>query len=101
MFVKDMAYQAAALLEPDLLRRFRNCFLVRDPAATLRSLARHWPDFTDDETGWDALGEAADVVDAAGQPLVVLDADRLCDDPPRVVSAGASAMDLRRSSRTR
>ena len=39
VFVKDMAYQAATLLGPDLLTRFHNCFLVRDPAATLRSLA--------------------------------------------------------------
>src|SRR5215212_1988457 len=36
VFVKDMAYQAARLLGPDLLARFDNCFLVRDPAATLR-----------------------------------------------------------------
>ena len=52
VFVKDMAYQAAELLGPDLLERFDNCFLVRDPAATLRSLARRWPDFSDDESGW-------------------------------------------------
>lgn len=51
VFVKDMAYQAAGLLEPEILSRFRNSFLVRDPAATLRSLAGHWPDFTgEDET---------------------------------------------------
>jgi hypothetical protein len=34
VFVKDMAYQAATLLGTDLLKRFDNCFLVRDPAAT-------------------------------------------------------------------
>src|SRR3712207_9437478 len=42
VFVKDMAYHAASLLSPELLRRFDNCFLVLDPAATLRSLARRW-----------------------------------------------------------
>ena len=40
VFVKDMAYQAATVLNADLLKRFDNCFLVRHPAATLRSLAR-------------------------------------------------------------
>jgi len=94
VFVKDMAYQAAELLGPDLLERFRNSFLVRDPAATLRSLEAHWPDFTDDETGWDALGRAADIVEKAGQPLVVVDAARLCEDPHGIVSAWCDAVDL-------
>ena len=53
VFVKDMAYQAATLLGTDLLKRFGNCFLVRDPAATSRSLAHRWPDFSDEETGWE------------------------------------------------
>ena len=85
VFVKDMAYQATPLLDPAILGDFRNSFLVRDPAATLSSLARHWPDFTDDEAGWDALDHAAGVVAEAGQEVVVLDAERLCDDPAGVV----------------
>jgi len=67
---------------------------VREPTAVLRSLARHWPDFTDDESRWDALGRAADAVEAAGQPLVVVDANQLCDDPAGVVAAWCEAMDL-------
>ena len=94
VFVKDMAYQAAALLGPDLLSRFENCFLVRDPAATLRSLARHWPDFSDEETGWGNLDEAARIVDSLGQPRVVLDAALLCQDPPGVVEEWCERMDL-------
>jgi hypothetical protein len=94
VFVKDMAYQAPMLLEPDILGRFRNSFLVREPTAALRSLARHWPDFTDEEAGWEALDRAADAVEAAGQPMVVVDANQLCDDPARVVSAWCDAMDL-------
>jgi hypothetical protein len=94
VFVKDMAYQAAELLGPDLLKRFSNSFLVRDPAATLRSLARHWPDFTDEEAGWSRLDEAADVVESLGDPLVVVEADALCADPAGVVEAWCRAMDL-------
>jgi hypothetical protein len=84
VFVKDMAYQASVILEPDTVGRFRNSFLVRDPASSLRSLARNWPDFSDDETGWEALGRAADVVTAA----------RLCEAPEKIVSAWCDAMDL-------
>jgi hypothetical protein len=94
VFVKDMAYQASVLLEPETVGRFRNSFLVRDPASSLRSLSKHWPDFTDEEAGWDALDRAADVVSAAGQPVVVVEASRLCEDPAGVVSAWCEAMDL-------
>jgi hypothetical protein len=94
VFVKDMAYQASGLLEANLFERFRNCFLVRDPAATLRSLAGHWPDFTDEEAGWAELDRAADVVEGIGQPLVVLDAERLCREPRATVAAWCAAMDL-------
>lgn len=94
VFVKDMAYHAADLLGPDLLARFRNCFLVRDPAATLPSLGRRWPDFTDEEGGWSCLDRAADVVESLGQPLVVLDAETLCQDPAGVVEAWCDQVDL-------
>ena len=94
VFVKDMAYHAAELLGPDLLERFDNCFLVRDPAATLPSLARRWPDFTDDEGGWRHLDEAAHIADSLGQQQVVLDADLLCRDPACVVAEWCERMDL-------
>jgi len=94
VFFKDMAYHAARLLGPDLLRRFDNCFLVRDPAANLRSLAQRWPDFTDDESGWRHLGEAAQVAESLGQRRVVVDADILCRDPESVVAEWCDRMDL-------
>jgi hypothetical protein len=94
VFVKDMAYHAAKLLGPDLLKRFDNCFLVRDPAATLRSLARRWPDFSDEESGWGRLDEAVRIVDSLGQPRVVVDADLLCSDPAGVVEEWCERMGL-------
>ena len=94
VFVKDMAYHAAELMGADLLGRFQNTFLVRDPAATLRSLAKRWPDFTDEEAGWGLLDEAATIVDSLDQPRVVIDADLLCTDPPAVVAAWCERMDL-------
>jgi Sulfotransferase domain len=94
VFVKDMAYQAAELLGADLLERFANCFLVRDPAASLRSLARHWPDFTDDESGWGHLDEAARIADSLGQPRVVLEANILCANSAEVVEDWCARMDL-------
>jgi hypothetical protein len=94
VFVKDMAYQAANLLGPELLERFDNSFLVRAPSATLRSLARHWPDFSDEETGWPHLDQAADIVEELGRPRVVIDAEALCKDPASVVSAWCERMGM-------
>ncbi len=94
VFVKDMAYQASSLMGRDLLERFDNCFLVRDPAATLRSLVRHWPDFTDAEAGWLHLDEADRIVEQLPQPRVVIEADALCRDPEGVVSEWCARMDL-------
>jgi len=86
VFVKDMAYQAQDVLGADLLTRVRSTFLVRHPAATMRSLTRIWPDFADDETGWAHLDLVADLVEQQGQPLVVVDAESLCTDPETVVA---------------
>ncbi len=94
VFVKDMAYHARGLLDAQLLGRLANCFLVRDPAATLPSLARRWPDFTDEESGWEALEEAAAVVESLDRPLVVVDAEDLCRDPAGTVAAWCAAMGL-------
>ncbi len=94
VFVKDMAYHACGLLNADLLSRFRNSFLIRDPAAALRSLAKHWPDFTNEEAGWAAISVAAEVVEQIGQPLVVVDADALGRNPADVVAAWCAAVDI-------
>jgi hypothetical protein len=92
VFAKDMAYQAIDLVDHEVLAVWQHCFLIRHPAATLRSLAGVWPDFTDDETGWSALDRMADLVEAAGHPLVVVESEQLCADPVAVVTAWCRAM---------
>lgn len=93
VFVKDMAYHAQDVL-PLVIERWRSCFLVRHPANAIPSLAAQWPDFTDDETGWGHLDLAADLIEDAGDPLVVVDAHRLCDEPARVVAGWCAQMGL-------
>lgn len=94
VFVKDMAYQAQALHDEAFIGRLSNSFMVRHPAATLRSLERTWPDFTDDETGWEHLGLVADLVEAQGDELVVVEAESLCSDPGPVVADWCERMGL-------
>jgi len=87
VFVKDMAYHVAALASPAFAARFTNTFLIRDPARSLPSLARMWPDFTDEETGYDALAALVGHAEAAGQDPVILDSDDLCRHPEATTAA--------------
>lgn len=86
VFVKDMAYQLGPLLRQDVLQHFTGTFLVRDPAWTLPSMARVWPDFTEDEAGYRAQHAAWTTLRAAGENPVVIDGADLLLDPPAVVS---------------
>jgi hypothetical protein len=87
VFVKDMAYHAAAVASPELLGRMVNTFLIRDPASVLPSLARMWPDFTEEETGYGAVARLVELAEAAGQDPVIVDSDDLCREPARIVRA--------------
>jgi hypothetical protein len=87
VFLKDMAYHVAGLASPTFVAHFTNTFLIRDPARSLPSLARMWPDFTDEEAGFAAVADLVALVEADGQDVVVVDSDDLCRDPGGVVQA--------------
>jgi hypothetical protein len=87
VFVKDMAYHVGGAASPELLGRLVNTFLIRDPAFVLPSLARMWPDFTEEETGYNAVARLVELAEAAGQAPVIVDSDDLCRDPDRIVGA--------------
>src|SRR5574341_2652063 len=81
VFVKDMAYHVVGLIDDEFLARFDHSFLLRDPAWTVPSLAAVWPDFTDEEVGFDALG----ALPARVHDPVVIDSDELRRDPACVI----------------
>ncbi|MGH9048360.1 MAG: sulfotransferase family protein [Acidimicrobiia bacterium] len=87
VFVKDMAYHVDAIASPDLLGRFVNTFLIRNPAHALPSLAAYWPDFTDEESGYAALARLVALADTLGQDPPVIDSDDLCSDPAGTIRA--------------
>jgi len=88
VFVKDMAYHAAPGITDDALAAMTHTFLIRDPLAALSSLHRRWPDFTDDEAGYDAQRTLFDrVIAVTGEVPAVIDSDALVADPERVVAA--------------
>lgn len=95
VFVKDMAYQALPGLDDDAIATVTHTFLIREPEAMLRSLARGWPDATDDETGFAAQAELFDrVVAVTGTVPAVIDSDDLRRDPAEVVTAWCARVGL-------
>lgn len=95
VFVKDMAYQALPGLGDDAIAAITHTFLIREPAATLRSLARHWPEATEDEAGFEAQAGLFDrVVAVTGTVPAVIDSDDLRRDPTGVVAAWCARVGL-------
>ncbi len=89
VFIKDMAYHVTDAISATFLGQFTNSYLAREPLAALSSLWRMWPDFTDDEAGYEALGRAFDVV-----PGPVIEADDLASDPAGIIEAWCEAIGL-------
>ena len=87
VFVKDMAYHAAPGISDDALQAMTHTFLVREPRAALTSLHRRWPDFTDDEAGYEAQQVLFErVSDVTGSTPSVIDSDALRAEPDRVIA---------------
>lgn len=96
IFFKDMAYHVHGFADRSFLGRFVNTFIVRDPAEALPSLFHMWPDFTDEEAGYEALWhlfeQARDLTD---QTPAVIDSKDLVHDPTATVRAYCDTVGLR------
>jgi len=94
VFVKDMAAHVRDIADERFLARFTHTFLVRDPAWSLPSLAEQWPDFTDEEAGYEPLAELVDAAIESGSPATIVDTDDLRSDPAAVVEAYCEAVGI-------
>jgi hypothetical protein len=82
VFFKDMAYYLSRVMAPELIGNFDNSFLVRDPERSLPSLFRLLPEATMEETGFEQQLRLMRMVrEETDQPLVVVDSERLREDP--------------------
>lgn len=94
VFFKDMAYHVAGFVDRDLIGRFRNTFLVRDPRAVISSYAKKWPDFTFEEAGYEELYRLHGYAVEDGQDPVVIDAQDLSENPDPVVAAYCESLGI-------
>ena len=93
----DWAASASGAGDPEVpfLDAFNHSFLIRDPAKTLTSMYGQWTDFTLDETGFAEQRALFDLlVQRAGTPPPVIDADDLLDDPHGVTAAWCEAVGI-------
>ena len=96
VFSKDFPHYVAHMWTEERLDLFRHTFLIRDPAKTLASLYRHWPDFHPGEVGAVEQRELFDrIADRDGAAPPVLDSDDLLADPASMVMAYCDAAGIR------
>ena len=87
VFLKDMAYHAKGIMNPEFISKFVNTFILRDPKYVLSSLYKMWPDFTLEETGYEELYWAFRYATEAGEDPVVVDAMTFSENPVGMLSA--------------
>lgn len=84
IFFKDMSYYVMPRILEDeaFLRRITHSFLIRDPKASITSYAKLDPEFTAEELGYEAQWRHLEgVADKTSLPLVVVQSERIQDDP--------------------
>ena len=95
VFSKDFPHYIDHMWTPELLSHFKHSFLIRDPAKTIMSMYKHWPDFHLKETAFIEQRHLFDLLcDQYGTPPPVLDSDDLLEDPHTMVNAWCQAVDI-------
>ena len=95
VFSKDFPHYVETIWSNAFLDHFSHSFLIRDPAKTLSSLFRHWPDVHLKETGnLEQLALFERLADRDGAPPPVIDSDDLLEDPHGVVAAWCHAVGI-------
>lgn len=95
VFIKDFPHYVAHMWDDAFLSHFNHSFLIRDPAKTITSMYKHWPDFHPVEVGFVEQRQLFDkLCDMLGEPPPVLDSDDLLEDPPRMVEKYCHAVDI-------
>ncbi|MEM6291860.1 MAG: sulfotransferase family protein [Myxococcota bacterium] len=85
VFFKQMAKHLVQVSR-DFMPACHNVLLTREPHEMLTSLQRQLPDATVEDTGFEALLEILQWLRTRGETPIVLDTQRLLQDPQRVLA---------------
>ncbi len=87
VFFKDMAYHVSGFMTREFVSRFTNTFIIRNPTPVIASLARFWPDFTLEETGYERQYKLFGLAVENGEEPAIVDASDLLENPEGTVAA--------------
>ena len=95
VFMKDFPHYVQSLLSEDFLLQFNHSFLIRDPAKSISSMYKHWPDFHADEVGLIEQRHLFDqLTEMLGQAPPVIDSDDLLSNPADMVEKWCQAIGI-------
>ncbi len=95
VFSKDFPHYILHIATEEFLSHFTHSFLIRDPAKTITSMYKHWPDFHEDEVGFAEQRQLFDrLTDLHGAPPPVIDSDDLLEDPHGMTEAYCAAVGI-------
>lgn len=95
VFSKDFAHYITSLWDKEFLANFNHSFLIRDPAKTITSMYKHWPDFDEAELGFAEQRELFDKLsDHLGAPPPLIDSDDLLEDPHNIIARWCDAIGI-------
>ncbi|MBS1256571.1 MAG: hypothetical protein MAG581_02396 [Deltaproteobacteria bacterium] len=95
VFSKEFPHYIMHLQNSEFLSHFNHSFLIRDPAKTISSMYKHWPDFHIKETGFAEQRELFDILrENTGNHPPVFDSDDLLTNPRQMVKIWCSAVGI-------
>ncbi len=95
VFSKDFPHYVDHMWTDARLALFNHSFLVRDPAKTITSMYKHWPDFDAREVGFLEQRALFDrLADRDGRAPPVIDSDDLLENPHAMVEAWCNAVGI-------
>ena len=95
VFVKDFVYSVDHDLDDEKLAAMTHTFLIRDPKRVVQGLAKHWPNCTFEEVGFESLHRLFHrIADRDGAPPPVMYSGDLIDDPAGTAKAYCEAVGI-------
>lgn len=92
VFIKDFPLYLDHMWDDAFLANFNHSFLIRDPAKTITSMFKKWPDFHEKEVGFPEQRELFDrIAEKTGSPPPVIDSDDLLEAPSPIIEAWCKA----------
>ena len=95
VFIKDFAYSVWHMMDEAFLAACDHSFLIRDPKRVIPALHHHWPDFTQDEVGFDSLAKLYKrLKERDDAPTPVIESNDLLADPQGTIRAYCNAVGI-------